>query len=140
LISSIISFGSGHTALRVIATLGFPADALFAARFALATLFVVSQALRFDELLAEDATLARAEAEALNPVIAWQVERGMSEPRMSKSDMARALRTSRAALDRLLEAKAEGARVVVTGRSADRLKSAQALLGADARTVALDVA
>src|SRR6202049_470091 len=37
-------------------------------------------------------------------------------------------------------AKAEGARVVVTGRSADRLKSAQALLGADARTVALDVA
>jgi NAD(P)-dependent dehydrogenase (short-subunit alcohol dehydrogenase family) len=37
-------------------------------------------------------------------------------------------------------AKAEGARVVVTGRSADRLKSAQALLGAEARTVALDVA
>jgi NAD(P)-dependent dehydrogenase (short-subunit alcohol dehydrogenase family) len=37
-------------------------------------------------------------------------------------------------------AKAEGARVVVTGRSADRLKSAQALLGSDARTVALDVA
>jgi NAD(P)-dependent dehydrogenase (short-subunit alcohol dehydrogenase family) len=37
-------------------------------------------------------------------------------------------------------AKVEGARVVVTGRSADRLKSAQALLGAEARTVALDVA
>jgi len=37
-------------------------------------------------------------------------------------------------------AKAEGARVVVTCRSADRLKSAQALLGAEARTVALDVA
>ena len=37
-------------------------------------------------------------------------------------------------------AKAEGARVVVTGRSADRLKSAKTLLGADARTVALDVA
>src|SRR3984893_480620 len=37
-------------------------------------------------------------------------------------------------------AKAEGARVVVTGRSADRLKAAQALLGAEARTVALDVA
>ena len=37
-------------------------------------------------------------------------------------------------------AKAEGARVVVTGRSADRLKSAQALLGAEARTVVLDVA
>jgi NAD(P)-dependent dehydrogenase (short-subunit alcohol dehydrogenase family) len=37
-------------------------------------------------------------------------------------------------------AKAEGARVVVTGRSTGRLKSAQDLLGADARTVALDVA
>jgi NAD(P)-dependent dehydrogenase (short-subunit alcohol dehydrogenase family) len=37
-------------------------------------------------------------------------------------------------------AKAEGARVVVTGRSTDRLKSARTLLGADARTVALDVA
>ncbi len=37
-------------------------------------------------------------------------------------------------------AKAEGARVVVTGRSADRLKSARTLLGADARTVALEVA
>jgi NADP-dependent 3-hydroxy acid dehydrogenase YdfG len=37
-------------------------------------------------------------------------------------------------------AKAEGAWVAVTGRSADRLKSAQALLGAEARTVALDLA
>lgn len=37
-------------------------------------------------------------------------------------------------------AKTEGARVVVTGRSAGRLKSAQTLLGADARAVALDVA
>src|SRR5512146_639113 len=37
-------------------------------------------------------------------------------------------------------ARAEGARVVVTGRSATRLESAQALVGADVRTVALDVA
>jgi NAD(P)-dependent dehydrogenase (short-subunit alcohol dehydrogenase family) len=37
-------------------------------------------------------------------------------------------------------ASAEGARVIITGRSADRLKSAKALLGADVRTVALDVA
>jgi len=37
-------------------------------------------------------------------------------------------------------AKAEGARVVITGRSADRLKAAKALLGADVRTVGLDVA
>ncbi len=56
-----------------------------------------------DELLAEDGALAETEAAALKRVIAWQVERGMSERRISKSDMARAMRTSRAALDRLLD-------------------------------------
>jgi antitoxin HicB len=56
-----------------------------------------------DDLLAEDGTLAEVEAAALKRVIAWQVVRGMDEKRMSKSDMARAMRTSRAALDRLLD-------------------------------------
>jgi len=56
-----------------------------------------------DELLAKDGILAEAEAAALKRVIAWQVERGMSDRRMSKSDLARAMRTSRAALDRLLD-------------------------------------
>jgi len=37
-------------------------------------------------------------------------------------------------------AKAEGAHVIVTGRSTEKLQHAQAELGADARTVALDVA
>src|SRR5579863_8698337 len=37
-------------------------------------------------------------------------------------------------------AQAEGARVIVTGRSRDRLQAAQAELGSGARTVALDVA
>lgn len=36
-------------------------------------------------------------------------------------------------------AKAEGARVIVTGRSRERLQKAQAELGTEARTVALDV-
>ncbi len=58
-----------------------------------------------DELLDEDGILAEAEAIALKRVIAWQVERGMGERKMSKSDMARAMRTSRAALDRLLDPK-----------------------------------
>ena len=37
-------------------------------------------------------------------------------------------------------AEAEGAQVIVTGRSRDRLEAAQATLGSGARTVALDVA
>jgi hypothetical protein len=56
-----------------------------------------------DDLLVEDGTLADTEAAALKRVIAWQVERGMNEKQISKSDMARAMRTSRAALDRLLD-------------------------------------
>jgi DNA-binding Xre family transcriptional regulator len=56
-----------------------------------------------DDLLVEDGTLADTEAAALKRVIAWQVERGMKEKQISKSDMARAMRTSRAALDRLLD-------------------------------------
>ena len=61
----------------------------------------------FDDLLVEDGTLADTEAAALKRVIAWQVERGMNEKQISKSDMARAMRTSRAALDRLLDPRNE---------------------------------
>src|SRR5208282_2903085 len=71
-----------------------------------------------DELLAEDGTLAEAEAAALKRVIAWQVERGMGEKRMSKSDMARAMRTSRAALDRLLDPKNESVTLRTMARAA----------------------
>jgi antitoxin HicB len=71
-----------------------------------------------DELLAEDGTIAEAEAAALKRVIAWQVERGMGEKRMSKSDMARAMRTSRAALDRLLDPKNESVTLRTMARAA----------------------
>jgi antitoxin HicB len=75
----------------------------------------------FDELLAEDGTLAAAEAAALKRVIAWQVERGMGEKRMSKADMARAMRTSRAALDRLLDPKNESVTLRTMARAASAL-------------------
>jgi antitoxin HicB len=71
-----------------------------------------------DELLAEDGTLAEAEAAALKRVIAWQVERGMGQKRMSKSDMARAMRTSRAALDRLLDPTNESVTLRTMARAA----------------------
>ena len=74
----------------------------------------------FDQLLAEDGTLAEAEAAALKRVIAW-VERGMGERRMSKSDMARAMRTSRAALDRLLDPKNESVTLRTMARAASAL-------------------
>ena len=71
-----------------------------------------------DELLAQDGMLAEAEATALKRVIAWQVERAMGEKRISKSDMARAMRTSRTALDRLLDPKNESVTLRTIARAA----------------------
>ena len=71
-----------------------------------------------DDLLGEDGTLADTEAAALKRVIAWQVERGMNEKQISKSDMARAMRTSRAALDRLLDPRNESVTLRTMTRAA----------------------
>jgi len=56
-----------------------------------------------DDVLAEDGTLAETDAVAVKRVLAWQVSRAMTERHLSKSAMARAMKTSRAALDRLLD-------------------------------------
>jgi antitoxin HicB len=71
-----------------------------------------------DEMLAEDGSLAEVEAAALKRVIAWQVSRGMDQRRMSKTDMARAMRTSRAALDRLLDPANESVTLRTMARAA----------------------
>ena len=71
-----------------------------------------------DEMLAEDGTLAEVEAAALKRVIAWQVSRGMDDRGMSKSEMARAMRTSRAALDRLLDPANESVTLRTMARAA----------------------
>jgi DNA-binding Xre family transcriptional regulator len=71
-----------------------------------------------DDLLVEDGTLADTEGAALKRVIAWQVERGMNEKQISKSDMARAMRTSRAALDRLLDPRNESVTLRTMTRAA----------------------
>ena len=65
-----------------------------------------------DQLMAEDGALAEAEAIALKRVMAWQVERGMGEK------MARAMRTSRDALDRLLDPQNESVTLRTMARAA----------------------
>lgn len=74
-----------------------------------------------DEWLAEEGILAEVDAAALKAVIAWQVERGMGERKISKSEMARATRTSRAALDRLLDPKNESVTLRTMARAAEVL-------------------
>jgi antitoxin HicB len=55
-----------------------------------------------DEFLKEDGILAETRAVALKDVIAWQVQQSMEKEKITKVEMARRMRTSRAALDRLL--------------------------------------
>jgi DNA-binding Xre family transcriptional regulator len=74
-----------------------------------------------DDLLAQDGTLGEAEATALKRVLAWQIKRGMGQKRMSKSDMARAMRTSRAALDRLLDPENESVTLRTVAKAASVL-------------------
>lgn len=42
-------------------------------------------------------------AVALKRVLAWQIERAMVEKKLTKTEMAKAMKTSRAALNRLLD-------------------------------------
>ena len=55
-----------------------------------------------DEFLKEEGILAETRAVALKDAIAWQVQQTMQKEKITKVEMARRMRTSRAALDRLL--------------------------------------
>ena len=75
----------------------------------------------FDEFLEEEGLLSESEATAAKRVIAYQLSQFMEENKLSKSEMARRMQTSRSALDRLLDASNSS----VTLRTLDR--AAQAL-------------
>ena len=57
----------------------------------------------FDSWLREEGIYDEASANAIKRVVARQVEAAMQEKGISKSEMARRMHTSRAALDRLLD-------------------------------------
>jgi antitoxin HicB len=57
----------------------------------------------FDSWLREEGLYEEVSATALKRVLARQVEAAMKEKQFSKAEMARRMRTSRAALDRLLD-------------------------------------
>ncbi|BDT68566.1 hypothetical protein os1_27510 [Comamonadaceae bacterium OS-1] len=58
----------------------------------------------FDDFLAEDGSLEESTATAMKRVIAWQIEQEMKLQKLSKTAMASKMHTSRAALNRLLDA------------------------------------
>jgi predicted XRE-type DNA-binding protein len=62
----------------------------------------------FDDWLREEGTYEEVTAVAVKRVLARQIAQEMASQNLSKSDMAKRMRTSRAALDRLLDPESEG--------------------------------
>lgn len=58
----------------------------------------------FDDFLSEEAMLDEATAVAVKRVIAWQIDQEMKAQNLTKTAMAKKMHTSRAALNRLLDA------------------------------------
>jgi hypothetical protein len=56
-----------------------------------------------EDFLKEEGVLEETRAVALKETLAWQVQQAMKKEKISKVEMARRLKTSRAALDRLLD-------------------------------------
>ena len=56
-----------------------------------------------DDFLAKEGLLEEAEAVAIKRVIAYQFKQLMKEKKLTKTEMSRRMRTSRAALERLLD-------------------------------------
>ena len=57
----------------------------------------------FDDFLAEEAMLEETTAVAIKRVIAWQIAQEMEIQHLTKTALAKKMRTSRAALNRLLD-------------------------------------
>ena len=56
-----------------------------------------------DDFLKEEGTFDEAQTQAIKEVVAWQLAAAMKSRTLSKSKMARLLRTSRSQVDRLLD-------------------------------------
>jgi predicted XRE-type DNA-binding protein len=74
-----------------------------------------------DDFLAEEGQLAEAEAVASKRVLAFQIAKLMEEQQLSKAEMARRMSTSRAAVDRLLDADTESATLATLEKAAAAL-------------------
>jgi DNA-binding Xre family transcriptional regulator len=75
----------------------------------------------FDDFLEEEGILAEAEAVAIKRVIAFQVEQMMKDQHLSKTEMSRRMKTSRAALDRLLDPANQAVTLQTLDRAAHAL-------------------
>jgi antitoxin HicB len=72
----------------------------------------------FADFLKEDGIYEEVTATAMKRVLAWQIAQAMKKQRVTKSAMAKRMRTSRAALDRLLDAENTSVTLQTMGRAA----------------------
>ncbi len=75
----------------------------------------------FDSFLEEEGLLEEAEAVATKRVLAFQIAQAMEEQKLSKTAMARRMRTSRSALDRLLDPAVPSVTLLTIERAARAL-------------------
>ena len=57
----------------------------------------------FEDFLKEEGTYEETTTLAVKRVLAWQLEQAMAKQKMSKNQMAKAMKTSRSQLDRVLD-------------------------------------
>ncbi len=72
----------------------------------------------FDNFLREEGLLVQAEAVATKRVLAYQIERAMKEKGLTKAALAKMMGTSRAQIDRLLDADNPSVTLQTLGRAA----------------------
>ena len=75
-----------------------------------------------ESLLEEDGTLVEADATALKRVLAWQVQQAMTEKNLTRSAMAREMRTSRTVVARLLDPRDQAVTLRTLVKAADVLR------------------
>jgi predicted XRE-type DNA-binding protein len=71
-----------------------------------------------DDMLRTDGALAKANGLAIKRVLTWQLEQEMQRHNITKAEMARRMGTSRAALDRLFDARNVSITLTTIGRAA----------------------
>ena len=76
---------------------------------------------RFDDFLKAEGIYEGTTARALKRVLAWQIAEAMKAEGMTKTELARRMKTSRAVLDRLLDAKNPAVTLSTISRAASAL-------------------
>lgn len=75
----------------------------------------------FEDFLREEGIYEEVEASAIKKVIACMIEQSMVESRVSKSEMARRMGTSRTQLDRLLDPAYQSITLATIAKAASAL-------------------